>query len=316
VLTASHGPAVATAFGLGDGRLEGPLDRGELGRVWRLDTDAGRYAVKEPLVELAAAELLDLERTARFQDRAGAAVDLVVPPVIRTAAGSAVAWIDEVPVRAYGWVDMAPTDRRMDPAAAGRAVAGLHQVVVPAWGEVDPWVSRPLGDEAWAALVEEVARARAPYTEPLRQLLPEQSRVEGVLGDVAAVQTCHLDLWADNLRRTPDGSICVFDFDGAGPGDPTGEVGMLLVDLGGGQVDRMRALYDAYREAGGPGVVAGPEALTMAVAQLGHITEYACRRWLDTEDLSERTRLEALVHEYVDEPVTLALVDTILAATR
>ncbi len=316
MLTLAHGRAVAVAFGLGEGRLTGPVGRGEVGRVWLLETASGRYAVKEPLAAPDAHDLEAFERTADYQERVVAAADVVVPPVIRSAEGGAVAWVDGVPVRAYGWVDMAAVDRRVDPAAVGRAVASLHQVVVPARGEVDAWVSEPLGEDRWAALAEQMTRAGAPYAGALRALLPEQARVEALLGTVPAVQTCHLDLWADNVRRTPAGGICVFDFDGAGPGDPSGELGMLLVDFGGGEVDRMRLLWAAYRDAGGPGTIRGPETLTMTVAQLGHITAYACDRWLATEDPAERVRLEALVREYVDEPVTLALVDAVLAATR
>lgn len=316
MLTQAHGPAVAAAFGLGGGRLSGPVSRGELGRVWRLETPSGRYAVKEPLVAPDDDELAAFERTAGYQEQAAVASGVVVPSVIRTPAGGSVAWVDGLPLRAYGWVQMGPVDRTTDPAAVGRAVAALHRVVVPVWGEVDAWVSEPLGEEAWAALAEQMSRAGAPYADALRAVLPEQARVEALLGEVPAVQTCHLDLWADNVRRTSGGGVCVFDFDGAGPGDPSGELGMLLVDLGGGDRGRMRALWAAYRDAGGPGEVAGPEALTMAVAQLGHITAYACERWLATDDPAERARLESLVREYVDEPVTLAVVDAVLAATR
>ncbi len=316
MLTLAHGPAVAAAFGLSGGRLTGPVARGELGAVWLLETSSGRYAVKEPLVAPDADALEAFERTAHYQERVGTAAEVVVPPVVRSAAGGAVAWVDGVPVRAYDWVEMGRVDRRVDPAAVGRAVASLHQVVVPVWGTVDAWVSEPLGEDRWAALAERMERAGAPYAAALRAALPEQARVEALLGEVPAVQTCHLDLWADNVRRTPAGRICVFDFDQAGPGDPSGELGMLLVDLGCGEVGRMRALWAAYRDAGGPGDVEGPQALTMAVAQLGHITAYACERWLATDDLAERARLASLVHEYVDEPVTLALVDAVLAATR
>lgn len=313
MLTREHGPAVAAAFALGDGLLEGPVDRGQLGRVWRLDTAAGSFAVKEPFSEVVVAELED---GAAFQELAAAAEGVVVPGVARTPTGSSVAWVAGTPVRAYRWVDMAVTDRLLDPVDVGRAVAGLHRVVVPPDGPVSDWVSQPLGDEGWAALAERMARAGAPYADALARLLPEQARVEALLGDVAAVQTCHLDLWADNVRRTRDGRICVFDFDNAGPGDPAGELGMLLVDIGGGEPDRMRRLYAGYRDAGGPAEVGGPEVLTMAVAQLGHITAHACDRWLGAEDPHERDRLEAWAREYLDEPVTLAVVDAVVTATR
>ncbi len=304
---------MAAAFGLGEGRLDGPVDRGQLGRVWRLETPRGSYAVKEPL---AGVDVAALERAADFQEQAAAALDIVVPPVLRTIAGASIAVVSGTPVRVYGWVEMRATDRLLDPADVGRAVAGLHRVVVPAGGAVDEWVSRPLGDAAWEALADRLDRAGAPFATELRALLPEQARVEALLGRVAAVQTCHLDLWADNVRRTAGGSVCVFDFDNAGPGDPGGELGMVLVDFGCGDPARMRRLYAAYRDAGGPAEISGPETLTMAVAQLGHITELACDRWLSTEDPVERARLESWAREYLDEPVTSAVVEAVLAAGR
>ncbi len=310
MLTEDHGAAVAAAYGLGEGRLTGPVDRGWLGRVWRLETVSGTYAVKEPLVALDAAEA---ERTGSFQE-AVAAAGVHVPPVLRTTDGALVAEVEGTPVRVYGWVDLAPTDRRLDPADVGRTVADLHAVVLPAWGPVEEWFGRPLGDGGWAELADRMARAGAPYAADLARLLPEQSRVEALLASVEPVQTCHLDLWSDNVRRAGDGGVCVFDFDNAGPGDPAGELGMLLVDFGCGEPDRMRRLYDAYRDAGGPAEVAGPETLTMVVATLGHITREACERWLAASDPGEREPLEAWAREYVDEPVTLALVDAILTA--
>ena len=66
------------------------------------------------------------------------------------------------------------------------------------------------------------------------------------------VQTCHLDLWADNLRRS-DGRPFVIDFDNAGPGDPSREIAMVIFEFGRGDAVRQRTLYDAYLAAGGPG---------------------------------------------------------------
>jgi hypothetical protein len=54
--------------------------------------------------------------------------------------------------------------------------------------------------------------------------------------------------------------------------------------------------------------------LTMLVAQLGHITEIACRRWLDAPDEAERRHVEAWAREGIDEPVTLATVERIVDA--
>ena len=44
------------------------------------------------------------------------------------------------------------------------------------------------------------------------------------------LRTCHRDLWADNVRTSHDGGLCVFDFDNAGLADPSQELAMILVE--------------------------------------------------------------------------------------
>ena len=62
--------------------------------------------------------------------------------------------------------------------------------------------------------------------------------MEELLTPMAGVQWCHLDLWADNVRGTPDGGVCVVDFDNAGPGDPTRELAMVLFEFARTGADR------------------------------------------------------------------------------
>ena len=79
--------------------------------------------------------------------------------------------------------------------------------------------------------------------------------MESLLQPVTPRQICHLDLWADNVRGTPDGGICVIDWDNAGPGDPSRELALVLFEFGRGRPDRLETLYAAYLAAGGPGRV-------------------------------------------------------------
>ena len=50
------------------------------------------------------------------------------------------------------------------------------------------------------------------------------------------------------------------------------------------------------------------------VAQLGHIAEIGCRRWLASTSDEERRHNERWVREFLDEPLTLREVEQILAA--
>ena len=88
----------------------------------------------------------------------------------------------------------------------------------------------------------------------------------------------------------------------------------MLFDFGLGDPRRMRDLYAAYVDAGGPGRITRPRDCTVLVAQLGHIAVLGCERWLASTTEDERAHTEAWVREYVDEPVTLAVVDAILDA--
>ena len=73
---------IAGRFQLGaDAVLSGPVARGEVGRVWRLVTSLGVWAVKEPFAPPSADEVND---DAAFQD-AVLAAEVAMPAVVRTA---------------------------------------------------------------------------------------------------------------------------------------------------------------------------------------------------------------------------------------
>jgi hypothetical protein len=50
----------------------------------------------------------------------------------------------------------------------------------------------------------------------------------------------------------------------------------------------------------------------MAIAQLGHLGERACRLWLDLTH--DRARSTARVEEFLGEPITRQLIDRLLNA--
>ena len=96
--------------------------------------------------------------------------------------------------------------------------------------------------------------------------------MEELLTPMAGVQWCHLDLWADNVRGTPDGGVCVVDFDNAGPGDPTRELGMVLFEFARTARARVAALVTAYEATpAAPGRVTRAEDFGLTIAQLHHI---------------------------------------------
>ena len=105
--------------------------------------------------------------------------------------------------------------------------------------------------------------------------------------------------------RHAAGDLCVFDFDNAGPGDPSREVAMVVFEFGQGDAVRQRRLYAAYRDAGGPGRVTGRADFAMTVAQLHHIGHRHLRLWLAARDREGRARALAGIEEFLGEPFLL-----------
>ena len=313
-LGAEHVTRILAAFDLGSaGRLsDGPVATGKLGAIWRLDTDAGSWAVKI-VDEIEPDELDEIEDGARFQEAVRAA-GIPTPAVRRTRSGDLIAAVDGVRVRAHAWVDLEGPDFRLDPPAIGHLVAALHQVVYGGATGVQWWYSEPVGDSRWAEVIAALRARGAPFAEELDALVPELVALEAYLGDPPRdLRTCHRDLWADNVRRTREGNLCVFDFDNAGLADPAQELALVLVEYGGDDARRARTIREAYAEAGGPGRVDGPRDFSMVIAQLAHIVEEGCRRWLASETDADRHDNEAWVREFIDRPLTRELIDRLVS---
>jgi hypothetical protein len=313
--TLDHGqvPSILAAFDLGSsGRLSvGPVASGRLGSVWRLDTEHGSWAVKQ-VGEVSAEDLVGLLEGAAFQEAALAA-GVPAPGVRRTRAGESIADCDGVRVRLHAWVDLHDPDTNLDPVDLGRLVAALHRVDFAGTIEFDPWYTDPVGAARWSELVSALRARHAPFADELDALVPELVAMEACLGGPPReLRTCHRALWADNVRRTRDGGLCVFDFDNAGLADPSQELALILVEY---CADPRRAgvIRAAYAKAGGPGRVDGPTDFAMPIAQLSHILAEGCRRWLASPTDAERAGNESWVREFIDRPLTRAVIEALLA---
>jgi Ser/Thr protein kinase RdoA (MazF antagonist) len=177
----------------------------------------------------------------------------------------------------------------------------------------DPWFEAPIGRAEWKGVLEASRAAGAPYADRLVELLPALLRIEEILTPMRPLQTCHLDLWADNLRRC-EGRPFVIDFDNAGPGDPSREIAMVIVEFGRGDAVRQRTLYDAYLSAGGPGRVRNRADLGLAVAELHHIGHRHLTMWIAARDPEARARSLTGIDEFLGEPLLLSGVDALLKA--
>lgn len=300
---------VSAAFGLGAARsISDPVARGELGEVRRLETERGRWAIKQVF---DPGDPADDELSTTFHRRCWEA-GIPTPEPIRGTAGSFVVDVAGEQVRAYGWVDLEDPDRDLDPVQVGRLLAALHAVRVPPAGVVDPWFEAAIGRRGWRQLLKASRAAGAPYADRLKRLVPALVEVESVLTPMVPVQTCHLDLWSDNLRRGADGALWLIDFDNAGPADPSRELAMVLFEFGVGDRDRVRALHEAYLDAGGPGRITGRDSFALTVAQLHHIGHRHARMWLAARDDVARQRSLAGLEEFLAEPLLVPDLDRML----
>ena len=306
---------LARCFALGGAAKlsDGPVARGKQGVVWRLETADGSWAVKLPFQESSEDEV----HVATVFQEAAYAAGVPTPQVRRTAEGSVFATVRGRQVRVYEWVDLRAPDPCLDPALVGAVVAAMHQVSVNGLGPLDAWSHEPVGADRWDQLVEQLREAGAPFADRLADLRDELVALESWIEPPQTVQTCHRDLWADNVLPTADGGVCVIDWEESGPADPSQELACVLFEFGRTDPGRARALISAYQEVGGPGRVDRRGHFSMLIAQLGHITEVAGSDWLKPNARSpDRADSAAWISEVLDEPHTRELLESLLGAVR
>jgi aminoglycoside phosphotransferase (APT) family kinase protein len=312
MLAPGDAATIAERFALGPGpALEGPVARGEQGLVYRLATVRGAWAVKEPFDPPAEA---DVREDAAYQEALRAA-GVPLPAVVRTPSGSVFADVGPARVRAYEWVDLRDRDVTIDPEEVGRVLAAIHRCRFEGANPVDAWYTDPIGAARWDELVSASLAAGAPFADALAAFRDEQVALEAFVAPADSLKTCHRDLWADNVRRTAAGSLCVIDWENCGLADPRGELALVLFEFGRSDPVRARRLSAAYVDAGGPSRAGRREDFSMVIAQLGHIAERWCRIWLDPASTDEeRARAVSGVDEFLSEPLTRSQVDGLLDA--
>ena len=303
---------IAERYSLGDdAALSGPIARGEVGQVWKLSTSIGTFAVKEPFDPIPEEEVLE---HADYQEAAHAA-GISTPAVIRATDGRPYTDMGGVQVRVFEWVDLGERDPSVNPVEVGTVVASIHRLRFAGQLPVDPWYTEPVGSAGWDGLLEALHAKGAPFASRLAAMRDELVALEGLMEAPGDLQTCHRDLWADNVLSTASGRLCVIDWENCGLADPSQELALVLFEFGLGSAERARALYQAYREGGGPGRIDRRGNFSMLIAQLGHIGENACLRWLDpNESAVERDRQVDRAEEFLALPLTRSAIDELLDA--
>ncbi len=281
-VAAVRGPALAVefvcaAFGLtgGPGASIIPVSRGAVGRIWRLDLGAERYAVKELFVEPGEESV---RREAAFTAHVQAA-GIRLPGSVPGSGGRFVAplagdagdrWL-----RLYQWIDGAPADLS-DPALAARIgdiLGRLHVHALPAQGAPDPWYETVPGPATWDRLAAAAHAQGASWGEPLAGRADLLAALAGLVTPAARDQlvTCHRDLHPDNVLVDGSGNLVLLDWDDAGPACPDRELAALLAfwhihDDGQADDAAIERTLAAYHAAGGPGRLHDEQSFGMYIA--------------------------------------------------
>ena len=312
MLTPADRDAIAAVFDLGTARrFIGPVARGVLGQIWRLETDRGPWAVKEWFEAPDAAEI---EAGSAFQV-AAMAYGVPAPPVIRSIQGDLLALVDGVVVAVQGWVDLRERDPMIDATSVGSVLAALHHVPFDNGQPLDAWYTEAIGSDRWNELADSLLAAGAPFAEQLESMVDELGALDELVVPPRDLRTCHRDLWADNVRATTTGTLCVIDWEDCGLADPSMELALVLFEFAGTDVGRARHVMDAYVREGGPGRIADAGAFSMSIAQIGHIAVRACEEWLDPEASEEDRGLASQAfQEFAGLPLTRAVIDRLVEA--
>jgi Ser/Thr protein kinase RdoA (MazF antagonist) len=305
-----HATTVAQAYGVGTPVSEMIMvARGEQGRVWRVDTDTGAFAIKELIIPQTPA---DAVADVAYQEAVLATRAVPMPRPIRTVAGQVLVDVAGHQVRAYEWVDLLPTDRGLDPVVIGATLAAIHQVHHAPARPLIGWYTEPVGAPRWTQLLDEAKAADAPFVEALDAEITELLRLESLIEPPKNLQSCHRDLWADNILPTPTGGLCVIDWENCGLADPAQELPMAMIDFAFGDRRRVAELYLSYMEAGGSARISGYGSFTMVIAQFGHFWESAITGYLSTNAGDVKAHSLDRIAELLNPPLRVAHLEEML----
>jgi len=280
--------------------------------VWRLETDQGAFAIKELIIRQTPAEAsADVD----YQEAVRRTGGVPMPRPIRTTDGGVIVDLAECQLRAYEWVDLLAMDRSFNPTTVGETMAAIHRVQYFPARPLIGWYTKPVGARRWRELLAGAKAAAAPFAAALDAEIPELLRLEALIEPPSNVQSCHRDLWADNMLPTPSGGVCVIDWENCGLADPAQELPMAMIDFGLNDQRRVAELYQAYIAAGGSARVNGYGAFTMVIAQFSHFWESAILGYISSNDVESRSHSLERIAELLDPPLRVTHLEEMLDAT-
>jgi Ser/Thr protein kinase RdoA (MazF antagonist) len=299
--------AICEAFGLG--APAGPLSyvgRGELGRVSRLVTADGSWAVKE--IELFVPTVDEADANVELQESMLAA-GVHLPRPRRTVDGHGL--VENV--RVYEWLDMTPV-KVGDPSGdecVAETLARIHLYAPPTDLTPDPWYCEAPSRNVWDGLIG--AASGTWWAPVIAALVPELSDVPPP--DHSPTRFCHLDVCPENVFFS-DGRLIVIDWENAGPAATLQDLGSTLWDFGRGDIGRTRAFVDHYRRHDGRVETLDESVFDTARVVYANLVDFHARRARDPTFTPEaHARAERALHGLLARPLTRRLVSDLVAAS-
>jgi phosphotransferase family enzyme len=242
-----------------------PIARGAMGAIWRLSSDAGDFAVKQPFWGFLPESAVASEVAFR-----AACADVRVPSPAPIAAmnGEYVVHHEGSSFRLYEWVDGEVPDRGDAVVTAWLAaqMGAIHALEWsgPAGDEPDAFYHRV--DVDWPALAAAADRAAVGWASDLGEMVPRLQHLSELVNGVpiGTMVWSHRDLKNTNVLRGATDSWLV-DWDNAGPMAPWRELGALLMNHLASEAS-LRRITGAYRSAGGTAVIDGPTGFATGLA--------------------------------------------------
>jgi Ser/Thr protein kinase RdoA (MazF antagonist) len=288
----------------------GPLlyvARGELGRVSRLPTTAGLWAVKEIEFFVPTAAEAD-ENLALQESMLHAGVRLPRPR--RTVDGHAL--FDNV--RVYEWLDMTPVPpgNVQVEGLVAKELARMHLQAPSTDRTPDRWYSEAPSRDDWDDLIDEGADLW--WAKIVAALIAGLADLPRPVHSPPRI--CHLDVCPENVFWS-DGRLTVIDWENAGPAATAQDLGSTLWDFCQGDIRRTRAFVDQYRRHGGPLERLDASLFDTAMVVQANLVDFHCRRALDRAGTDgTQQRAEESLRRLLARPLTRRLIDDIVAGRR
>jgi Ser/Thr protein kinase RdoA (MazF antagonist) len=245
---------IAERFRLGrvTGAMRSMARPDEVGRLWSLETDRGRWVART--VD-DVYPVTDGEDTTRFQE-AAAAAGVALPAPVRGPTGVPVEEIDGHRWRVYEWRHSgrplaAPVGATVT-REVGRVLAVLHGLRLPV-AEICPWNAVRLDTTSWAELADQAAANDAAWAPVLAAAVSTLDELAAVTSGATTEQPIlgHNNLSPGNVRLGAGGELVVTGWEHATGIPPAWELAMVLknwsVDPNGDvNAAGARALVDGY----------------------------------------------------------------------